>query len=187
MAVEVCGSGGGGLPAGLAGVGQGLGSGGRPLASPATGHINTNANSQLSSAFGGMRNCKLEEMEGLLRDMERAGLSGLETLSGLIGGGDADLRIMSNNALKESANVNSKMASIVVRNLPYTIGWQDLKDFFRCVGDVQFAEILMDGNKKSKGVGFVRFKTYMEAVRAVELKNGTRLLGRSITVSMREF
>ena len=73
--------------------------------------------------------------------------------------------------------------SIFVRNLPFSLNWQDLKDKFRCAGDVRYAEIKQkDG--KSMGCGVVRFGTKDEAQKAIELFDRTRVDGREIEVRL---
>ena len=73
--------------------------------------------------------------------------------------------------------------SIFVRNLPFSLNWQDLKDKFRCVGDVRYAEIKQkDG--KSMGCGIVRFGSKDEAQKAIQLFDRTRVDGREIEVRL---
>lgn len=70
---------------------------------------------------------------------------------------------------------------IVVRNLPHSFTWQMLRERFRDVGDVKYAEIKTDGGK-SRGWGVVRFATPEDAQRAVNLMNRARIEGREIEV-----
>ncbi|KAK3578291.1 hypothetical protein CHS0354_010495, partial [Potamilus streckersoni] len=65
--------------------------------------------------------------------------------------------------------------------LPYSYGWQTLKEKFREVGDVKFAEIKMEGGKSS-GWGLVRFGNSDDAQRAVELMNRAKFDGREVDV-----
>lgn len=74
--------------------------------------------------------------------------------------------------------------SVIVRNLPFSYTWQDLKRSFRDVGDVRFAEICLDSNKRSKGVGIVRFNNPDDARRAVSMLDGARFDGRNILVEL---
>ncbi|KAH9499229.1 Myelin expression factor 2 [Bulinus truncatus] len=73
--------------------------------------------------------------------------------------------------------------TIVVKNLPYSINWQTLKEHFRDAGDVKFAEIVMDKGR-STGVGYVRFSNEADAQRAISLKNKSRMERRNIDVSL---
>lgn len=74
--------------------------------------------------------------------------------------------------------------TIFVRNLPFTLTWQNLRDQFKDCGDVKFAELKTDENGRSKGYGTVRFGTPEDARRAVNLMNGTRIQGRQIEVRL---
>lgn len=70
---------------------------------------------------------------------------------------------------------------IAVRNLPHSFTWQMLRERFRDVGDVKYAEIKTDGGK-CRGWGVVRFATPEDAQRAVNLMNHARIEGREIEV-----
>ncbi|XP_046400233.1 myelin expression factor 2-like isoform X2 [Ischnura elegans] len=70
------------------------------------------------------------------------------------------------------------MDTIVVKNLPQSISWQILRDQFRNVGDVKFAEI------RNKDMGLIRFGSERDAQRAVKLMDRTRFEGHTIDVSL---
>ncbi|KAL3157351.1 hypothetical protein ABBQ32_011834 [Trebouxia sp. C0010 RCD-2024] len=69
-----------------------------------------------------------------------------------------------------------------VGNLAWKTSWQDLKDKFRDVGNVVYANVMRDDGGRSKGWGIVEFETPEEAVTAVNTFNGTDLAGRKIMV-----
>jgi RNA recognition motif-containing protein len=71
-----------------------------------------------------------------------------------------------------------------VGNLSWRTSWQDLKDHFRQVGNVVFAEVMMEpGNeRRSKGCGIVEFETPEEAARAIIELHDSVLEGRKIMV-----
>ncbi|KAG4065848.1 hypothetical protein HA402_012526 [Bradysia odoriphaga] len=75
--------------------------------------------------------------------------------------------------------VNSIRGSdtIVVRNLPASCTWQTLRDKFRDVGEVKFAEI------RGQDCGVVRFSKEREAEMAIKHMDGSRIDGRLIDVS----
>ena len=54
--------------------------------------------------------------------------------------------------------------------------WQMLRDHFREVGEVRYADM------KGKGVGVVRFSSPHEAQRAISLMDGSRCDGRTLDV-----
>lgn len=73
--------------------------------------------------------------------------------------------------------------TVVVKNLPYSVNWQALKEHFREAGDVKFAEIVMDKGR-STGVGYVRFSNEGDAQRAINLFHRSRLERRNIDVNL---
>lgn len=68
--------------------------------------------------------------------------------------------------------------TVLLSNLPSTINWQSLKDRFRDVGDVRFAET------KGPGNALIRFSSTQDAQRAVDLMNGVRIDGRVLQVRL---
>ncbi|XP_053573438.1 myelin expression factor 2 isoform X1 [Bombina bombina] len=84
--------------------------------------------------------------------------------------------------LRDRAN-SSKGCQIFVRNLPFDLTWQKLKEKFSQCGRVMFAEIKME-NGKSKGCGTVRFDTPETADKACRLMNGMKINGREIDVRL---
>lgn len=48
---------------------------------------------------------------------------------------------------------------LYVGNLSFETTWADLKDHFRTAGEVERADVMMDGSRRSKGWGTVRFST----------------------------
>uniref|UniRef100_A0A8C0J606 Myelin expression factor 2 n=1 Tax=Chelonoidis abingdonii TaxID=106734 RepID=A0A8C0J606_CHEAB len=77
----------------------------------------------------------------------------------------------------------SKGNQIFVRNLPFDLTWQKLKEKFSQCGHVMFAEIKME-NGKSKGCGTVRFDSPESAEKACRIMNGIKINGREIDVRL---
>lgn len=73
-------------------------------------------------------------------------------------------------------------AQIFVTNLPYSIRWQELKDFFAQSGEVIRAEVQQNHMGRSKGCGTVLFADPAVAEIAIQTLNGTDLGGRNIEV-----
>ncbi|CBN75775.1 conserved unknown protein [Ectocarpus siliculosus] len=71
---------------------------------------------------------------------------------------------------------------LYVGNLSFETTWADLKDHFRTAGEVERADVMMDGSRRSKGWGTVRFRTQEEAQSAIQELNGTELGSRQIEV-----
>ncbi|KAJ1567303.1 hypothetical protein HK405_006441 [Cladochytrium tenue] len=72
--------------------------------------------------------------------------------------------------------------ALYVGNLPYSVGWQDLKDLFRNAGNVIRADIPTDYQGRSKGFGTVVMATVEEARKGVSLYNGFEWQGRRLEV-----
>lgn len=70
---------------------------------------------------------------------------------------------------------------IFVGNLPYSVGWQDLKDLFREAGDIVRADVMSDGGR-SKGCGTVLFANRSDAENAISKFNGYDMGGRALEV-----
>ncbi|KFM56604.1 Myelin expression factor 2, partial [Stegodyphus mimosarum] len=73
---------------------------------------------------------------------------------------------------------NRASDTIVVRNLPMTYTWQNLRDRFRDIGDIRFTEM------KSRGTAVIRFNSERDAQRAVDHLRGARIEGRLLDVSL---
>ncbi|KAK9255847.1 hypothetical protein V1507DRAFT_451086 [Lipomyces tetrasporus] len=69
-----------------------------------------------------------------------------------------------------------------VGNLPYSVGWQELKDLFRQAGNVVRADVLMGPDGRSKGRGTIVFETAADAQNAISRFNGYDLQGRQLEV-----
>ncbi|KAA8894272.1 hypothetical protein FN846DRAFT_913077 [Sphaerosporella brunnea] len=71
---------------------------------------------------------------------------------------------------------------IYVSNLPYTVGWQDLKDLFRQAGAVVRADVHIGPDGRPKGSGVVAFETPEDARNAIAQFNGHDWQGRQLEV-----
>jgi len=65
---------------------------------------------------------------------------------------------------------------MIVENVSSRVGWQDLKDMFRPVGEVSFAEV----HQYIKGEGVVDFASHADLKNAIEKMDGTELMGRKL-------
>lgn len=81
-----------------------------------------------------------------------------------------------------SSTSGSSGAKVFVRNLPFSVKWQDLKDKFRDAGRIVRADVMTGEDGRSKGCGLVTFESSSDANRAVSLFNGSRMEGREIEV-----
>jgi len=71
---------------------------------------------------------------------------------------------------------------VFVRNLPFSVKWQELKDKFREAGRIVRADIKTNDDGRSKGCGTVTFESPDDANRAVSLFNQSRMEGRELEV-----
>lgn len=76
---------------------------------------------------------------------------------------------------------NQESSSIIVRNLPFTFGDNDLSDMFENFGSIKSFRVIKNESGQSKGFGFVDFENAGDAKAALS-KSGTDINGRSITV-----
>eukprot|EP00730_Choanoeca_flexa_P006409 TRINITY_DN12147_c1_g7_i2.p1 TRINITY_DN12147_c1_g7~~TRINITY_DN12147_c1_g7_i2.p1 ORF type:complete len:283 (+),score=77.27 TRINITY_DN12147_c1_g7_i2:36-884(+) len=72
--------------------------------------------------------------------------------------------------------------AVYVGNLPWSVGWQDLKDHMRSAGEVVHAEVLRGGGGRSKGCGIVRYSSPAEAQTAIATLHNTEMDGRPLVV-----
>lgn len=138
------------------------------------------ASSGMGGMMGGMGDSR-GSMGGMGETM--GGMSG----SGMMGGGGMGGSMgMGNSPMNKRNSMgggNRDTCCIIVRNLPFSYTWQNLKEKFQDCGDVRFTEIKME-NGKSRGWGTVRFMSPDDARRAVNLMNGARIEGRMIDVKL---
>jgi len=74
---------------------------------------------------------------------------------------------------------------LYVSNLPFNVGWQDLKDLFRQAsqqGNVVRADVLTDPSGRPKGSGIVVFESAEDARTAIQQFNGYDWQGRVLEV-----
>ena len=79
--------------------------------------------------------------------------------------------------------------TVFVRNLPYAVGWQELKDIFRGESGmfVVNADVAKDEMGKSRGFGLVTFESVEDCKAAIEKYDGFELKGRKLEVRMDKF
>lgn len=84
---------------------------------------------------------------------------------------------------KNTPDPNPTKRQVSIANIPYIIGWQDLKDLFREAGKVVRADIKNDPKTgKSKGQGSVVFAHSAQAELAVKMFNEFEWYGRKLDV-----
>lgn len=71
---------------------------------------------------------------------------------------------------------------VFVGNLSWEATWQDLKDHMRQVGEVAFADVMLEEDGRSRGCGLVAYRSAADAQRAVLELHDSELMGRKILV-----
>ncbi|GAA5908232.1 hypothetical protein JCM8208_000352 [Rhodotorula glutinis] len=64
---------------------------------------------------------------------------------------------------------------LYVQGLPFTVGWQDLKDLFRAAGSIIRADVKMNPDGSHSGTGTVIYETQQDAQTAIDMYNGFTL------------
>ena len=144
-----------------------------------------------SSSLGGGGMSSLDSYSGVgggssLSSMGAGRSSGSELMGAgsSSGMGGMSNRLSTGGSSGGVSNMFEETCTVFVRNLPFSVTWQNLRDQFKECGDVKFAELKMDEQGRSKGYSTVRFSMPEDARRAVNLMNGTRIQGRQIEVRL---
>jgi len=78
----------------------------------------------------------------------------------------------------------SSGGQLYVGNLAWETSWQDLKDFFATVGNVDRAEVIVGVDGRPKGFGIVRYYNTNDADAAITKLDGAELDGRALHVRL---
>ncbi|ONH77743.1 Protein HRB1 [Pichia kudriavzevii] len=76
---------------------------------------------------------------------------------------------------------------VFIGNLPFSVKWQDLKDLFKEIGEVERADIIESTPGRSRGMGTVHFYNEADVEKAIERFNGFEWFGRKIDVRPSKF
>jgi RNA recognition motif-containing protein len=68
--------------------------------------------------------------------------------------------------------------------LSFDTSWQELKDHFKQVAEVEHADVMEHPDGRKKGFGTVRFFNPTDAEKAINELNGKELHGRSLEVRL---
>jgi len=78
----------------------------------------------------------------------------------------------------------SSGCQLFVGNLSFDTSWQELKDHFREVGEVEHVDVMEHSDGRKKGFGTVRFSNKEDAQNAIKELNGVELEGRALEVRL---
>lgn len=76
---------------------------------------------------------------------------------------------------------------VVVHNLPWDCTWQQLRDAFQDIGEIERADVVFDSRGRSRGFGIVRFPDRESAEMAAEKMNNGTIGGRVVSVRLDRF
>ncbi|POY71740.1 hypothetical protein BMF94_5101 [Rhodotorula taiwanensis] len=71
---------------------------------------------------------------------------------------------------------------LYITGLPYTVGWQDLKDLFRAAGQIIRADVKIGPDGIHSGTGTVVYETAADAQNAIAMYNGFEFQGSILEV-----
>lgn len=129
----------------------------------------------LFSPYGTVENCKIvyDLNTGRSRGYgfvqyknEESGLRALEALDGFMAQGKK-LKV----AFARPKSKDIQNANLYITNLPFTYTDDDLRKLFKDCGKIVECRILNDKDGKSRGVGFVRMDTHLNAVNALQARD----------------
>jgi len=83
-----------------------------------------------------------------------------------------------------NGNAPEPGTQLFIGNLSWETGWQDLKDHFRTIGEVERADVAIGRDGRKKGFGFIRYSTAEDATKAMDELNGVEFMGRPIEVRL---
>eukprot|EP00434_Breviolum_minutum_P029520 symbB.v1.2.026103.t1/scaffold2578.1/size75865/4 len=72
---------------------------------------------------------------------------------------------------------------VYVGNVAKYAEWQELKDYMRQAGEVEYCDMLYTDWGEPRGVGFVRYKTEQEAQQAIVTLNESTMEGKTLQVA----
>jgi len=147
---------------------------------------------KLKDFFNQMENCSVEHADVVKRGNSTVGIvtfSSEDVVNEAILTYDnynwegKEIKVYKAGEEEEEEPVQVNSTSLYVGNLPFTYGWQELKDLFRgAKGEVVHADVFKDYQGRSKGYGIVQMKSVEDAVRAIEDLNGFEIEGRKLEV-----
>ncbi|CCH43166.1 putative RNA-binding protein 19 [Wickerhamomyces ciferrii] len=76
---------------------------------------------------------------------------------------------------------------LFIGNIPFESDWRDLKDFLRRFGDSIIRVEIPRNDSGSKGFGIATFENEFDALRVIEMCNGSMFQGRPLTVRYDKF
>jgi RNA recognition motif-containing protein len=82
---------------------------------------------------------------------------------------------------------DSGKSQLFVGNLPFSAQWQEVKDLFSEIGEVEHADVAVGHDGRSRGFGQVIMANLEDAQKAIVELNGADFNGRAIEVRLDKF
>ncbi|XP_041364427.1 myelin expression factor 2-like isoform X1 [Gigantopelta aegis] len=102
---------------------------------------------------------------------------------GMVGSQNMGMGGPINNRILQQLGIEGPLSNTVfIHNLDFRVTWRKLKDVFKLAGNAIKADIKVDKDGKSRGLGTVQFETPLEAVQAISMFNGQTLYDRQMMV-----
>lgn len=170
------------LPSGLKSIGKGLNLSGGAIGNGVPGNL-----------AGALLNGMQQQQQSQTPDLNLLSSLGINLngtapslMSGLLNqstSSQPQALMASSSSLHQNGSSRNTTCKVFVKNIPYSWDERKLKEKFRRAGCIEYAEVKMK-NGKSQGCGLIRFTNSDQAVKGVELFNGSRFEGRSLQVNL---
>ncbi|CAK7356784.1 unnamed protein product [Dovyalis caffra] len=153
--------------------------------------ISSSSLESIFSKFGTVLSCKVAEENGRSKgfgfvqfETEDSALAAQTVLHDTMLGGKKlyVCKFVKKTERTAAAAPCEEFTNLYVKNLDETITVNGLKDMFSAVGDVSSVAIMMDQEGKSRGFGFVNFKSPDDAKKAVDVMNGSVVGSKTLFV-----
>jgi RNA recognition motif-containing protein len=133
---------------------------------------------RIFSVYGVVRNIDFRTKYTLVEyEFERDAYDAVQNLNGIV---------MDTNRIRVQFYTDYEKSNcyrVIVKQLAYSVTWQQLKDHFRkSVRDVKYAHIVKDSRGRSEGFGIVEFKSKEDMEKAIRELNDSDLNGRRIYI-----
>mmetsp|Transcript_19354 Transcript_19354/g.14008 ORF Transcript_19354/g.14008 Transcript_19354/m.14008 type:complete len:104 (+) Transcript_19354:895-1206(+) len=84
---------------------------------------------------------------------------------------------------EEDEDEGEAKKELLVKNMSFKVNENSLEKYFGKYGTVTKVKLVKSQDGKSKGFGFVEFKTHAQAQKAMDAENGNDWEGRPLNVS----
>lgn len=141
---------------------------------------------EIFSRFGGILSCKIaldsngnSKGYGFIHfDSEEAAKEAIQFISGTVVGG-RELQAMP--FIPRTQRSGPEWTNVFIKNVPKHFTDKELTELFAVYGEIVSAVVMLDNESKSKGFGFVSYKSHHAAVAATDALNGKEIDGELVS------